>query len=136
MRSIPFDAAHMAISLCSAARAGQDYVKAMPDLARIKCSFRPVQDARVAGFAAEIRSFKSEARAHVWPQDDFPPWPILAILSHPLLPDTAMTTVVSVDVIGEIGMISRQPWGEAVLSKPHKPADQVTRWTAQKGEQP
>ena len=133
MQTISHAACIFAMSLCTAAYAEQDYIKAMPDLAKIEYSFRPVQDPPIAGIAVEIRRVRPEERTYFWLEDDFPPLPILAIFSHPMLPDTALTTVVSVDVNGEIGMISYQPSGEGILSKHYKAADQVIRWTAQKG---
>ena len=133
MQTIPFAACLAATAFATAAHAEQDYNKATPDLAKIECSFRPVKVPLIDGIALEIRRIESEDRAYLWIEDGFPPLPILAIFSHPIAPETAMTTVVSVDANGEIGMISYQPTGEAILSKHYKPADLLIRWTAQKG---
>ncbi|MBC7739482.1 MAG: hypothetical protein H7245_20250 [Candidatus Saccharibacteria bacterium] len=133
MQTFPFAACLAATAFSTAAYAEQDYAKTMPDLAKIECSFRPVKAPLINGIAVEIRRVESEDRAYLWIEDDFPPLPILPIFSHPLAPETAMTTVVSLDANGEIGMISYQSTGEAILSKHYKPADELIRWTAQKG---
>ena len=133
MQTISYAACILAMSLCTAANAEQDYINAIPDLAKIECSFQSVQDPPIAGIAVEIRQVGTEERNYWWLQDDFPPLPIHAIFSHPMSPDTALTTVASVDVNGEIGMISYQPSGQTILSKHYKTADHVIRWTAQKG---
>jgi len=115
------------------ARAEQDYAKAIPDLANILCDFRAVTDPPIPAIAVEIRRSLTEGKAYIWLQPDVPPLPVLAIFSDPIPPETALTTVVSADANGDIGMISYQPSGAAVFSRHLKTAGHDIRWTAQLG---
>ena len=119
-------------TLTATAMAEEVYTRAIPDIGNIYCRFDPASDAPAVFI--EIWRDPTKEKSYSWEQVGFPFLPVLAIYRSPRLGDPALTTVLSADVMGEIGMISYQPEGRAVLSKHYKAAGEDIHWTVQVGQ--
>ena len=127
--------AAFASPLVAQQRAEQAYAQAVPDLVSIQCNFDPVANPAVAATTIDITRSKTEDNWYLWRADNSALIvPILAIYRNPKADEPPLTSVISPDLGGMVGMISYAPSGNAMLSKHHMNADGKTSWTTQIGQ--
>lgn len=120
------------IALIAGPATAGDYSAAVPDLNAIACVFRAVTDPPIPATGVNLIRNPNDPLGYIWVEEGLAPLPVLAIFR---LPDTpgALTSISSVDLGGQFGMITYDPTGAARLSRHLHDSKSGIAWTSQGG---